>query len=506
MWNVEVKMESLWRKQTQNITSHSMSKDVKWDVIVVGAGMAGLLTAYYLRERGKKVLVLEAKTICSGQTERTTAKITSQHDLKYTKLVETVGMEKARMYAQANESAIWEYEKLIQKKEIPCQFKKACAYLYTTEDAKVLQKEAEVALSLGIDAFFTTETELPFAVTGAVCFRNQAQFSPLEFIQYIASELNILEYTKVIAIEGNKVIAESKCHQENVEEGDAYENQIWEKRIFTAEKIVIATHYPTFNYPGFYFLRQHQERSYVLALSGCEKIEEMYLGIDKDGLSFRQAGAYLLLGGGAHRTGENKDGQSYEFLRQMAKQYFPNGKEEMHWSAQDCMPHDGIPFIGRYSITNPNLYVATGFQKWGMTTSMVTAMILRDELCGIENSWSKLFTPQRMNWKAGFDDLLTDIGVSVKGLAKGAFHIPMERVEDLPYGHGGIIRIDGRRCACYKEESGALHTISARCPHLGCELTWNPDEKSWDCPCHGSRFDIDGNLLDNPAKKNARKR
>ncbi len=441
-------MESLWRKQTKQITSKVVSgcetsKKVHRDVIVVGAGIAGLLTAYYLRQQGKNVLVLEADEIASGQTERTTAKITSQHDLKYSELIKSVGVEKARLYAQANEAAIREFERLIQTQGIECQFEKTTAYLYSLQNAAMLKDEAEAAVLLGIDAFFTEETELPFQVVGAVGFRNQAQFSPLEFIRHISAGLEILEHTQVITIKGNKVVTKDS--------------------VMTADKIVVATHYPIRNVPGFYFLRQHQERSYVLALSDCEKINGMYLGIDEDGLSFRQAGEFLLLGGSSYRTGENTCGGAYDFLVQAARKYYPNCKEETRWAAQDCMPHDGIPFIGKYSMFTPHLYVSTGFQKWGMTSAMIAAMILRDELCGIENPYAKLFSPQRINFRAGIRNFLRDVGVSVKGILKGLIRKP-------------------------------------RCPHMGCELVWNPDEKSWDCPCHGSRFDESGKLLDNPAK------
>lgn len=418
----------------------------KYDVIVIGAGMAGLLTAYYLQEQGKHVLVLEASEVASGQTGRTTAKITSQHGLKYSNLIENVGVEKARLYARANEAAIKEYERLIRNKGIECGFEKVPAYLYTLENPQVLKAEARAAALLGIDAFFTRETELPFVVTGAVCFRNQAQFSALDFVEYIAAELEILTHTPVSRVQGNKVIAKGME--------------------FYADKIVVATHYPFKNIPGFYFLRQHQERSYVLALSGCEKIKGMYLGIDQEGFSFRQSGETLLIGGSSLRTGNNRVGGAYDRLRQAAGQYYPDCKELGKWAAQDCMPHDGIPFIGRYSLFTPNLYVATGFQKWGMTTSMVAAHILRDEICGVRNPFVRLFSPQRFCGKAATRNFLTDVGVSVNGLWKGV--------------------------VCRKVP---------RCSHMGCELVWNPEEESWDCPCHGSRFTAEGSLLDNPAKK-----
>ena len=241
----------------------------------------------------------------------------------------------------------------------------------------------------------------------------------------------------------------------------------------------------------------------MLALSGCKKITGMYYGIDEDGLSVRYAGDYLLLGGSSHRTGENEIGGTYAFLEKSAAQYFPGSKVEARWSAQDCMPHDGIPFIGRYSIFTPHLYVATGFQKWGMTSAMIAAMIVRDKLCGVDNPYAKLFRPQRLNLRASIGNLIVDVGMSVKGLTKGLLHRPGHTVASLQPGHGGIVTVDGKRYACYRDKEGELHRISARCPHMGCELAWNPDEKSWDCPCHGSRFDVDGKLLDNPAKRDA---
>ncbi len=450
-------MESLWRKQVKNLSFNTnaertipTSEDLHYDVLVIGAGMAGLLTAYYLKKQGKKVIILEADKVASGQTGKTTAKITSQHGLKYSKLIKKIGKEKAGLYARANEEAICEYERLINEKGIDCGFERVPAFLYSQKEDNSLKEEAKAAVRLGIDAFFTLETQLPFPVTGAVCFKNQAQFSPLEFVNHIASELEILENTKVTKVKGNRVITKDK--------------------IFFAKKIVVTTHYPILNVPGFYFLRQHQERSYVLALSGCKKIDGMYYGIGEDGLSFRQAGEYLLLGGGSHRTGENVCGGKYKMLSDAAKQLFPDSKEEMRWSAQDCMPHDGLAFIGKYSVFTPHLFVATGFQKWGMSSSMIAAMILRDEICEIKNPYAKLFSPQRINICAAAPGLFHDIGISVKGLIKG-WILPPKR-KGAPF----------------------------RCSHMGCALTWNPDEESWDCPCHGSRYDKYGKLIDNPAK------
>lgn len=449
-------MESLWRKETGEITclkskgkSIKEHTNLKYDVIVIGAGMAGILIAYYLQEAGKTVLVLEAKNIGSGQTEGTAAKITSQHGLKYSHLLNAVGLEKTKLYAQANEAAIREYERLIREKQIDCQFQRTTAFLYATEDERPLKEEVRVAGLVGIEAYFTENTELPFKVIGAAAFRNQAQFQPLEFLQVLCKELTVLENMKVQKIKGHEVITE--------------------KLTFRAENIVMATHYPLKNFPGFYFLRQHQERSYCLALTGCHKVDGMYLGIDGEELSFRSAGEYLLLGGYGHRTGREKMCYAKAKLEEYAKKYFPQANVEAFWAAQDCMPHDGIPFIGRFSLFFPHLYVATGFQKWGMTSSMVAALLLRDDICGVKNQYREVFGPQRLHLKAGKQNLLIDVKESVKGLARGMF---------------------------YKR--------TPRCTHLGCGLHWNAEEESWDCACHGSRFDKKGDILDNPAKKDIR--
>lgn len=431
---------------------------MKYDVIVIGAGMAGLLTAYYLQEEGKKVLVLEAKEVASGQTGRTTAKITSQHGMKYTELVDKIGVNVAHLYANANEEAIREYEKLIEKEQIDCHFERLSSYLYTRNPKKkeLLKREADLAFLFDIKAYYLEEMkELPFSIEGACCFENQAQFDADTFVAHIASKLEIWEHAKVIAVRDKQVVMKDTT--------------------LTAEYIVVVTHYPFLNFPGFYFLRQHQERSYVLALSECEesgkgfflknKITGMYYGIDQEGLSLRQKGDILLLGGSGRRTGEHTCSDSYGKLIEKAKEYYPDAKVEDMWSAQDCMPHDGIPFIGKYSVFTPHVYVATGFQKWGMSTSMVAAHIIRDMICGKDNPYKKVFSPQRLLLRAGWSDFIKDVGVSIKGLWNG-------------------LVLKKEPC----------------CAHLGCGLHYNSYEKIWECPCHGSRFDEEGEVLDNPAR------
>lgn len=476
--------ESVWSKTTRIPEQKILFGDKETEVVVIGAGMTGILTACFLQQAGRKVIVLEAGQIASGQTKNTTAKITSQHGRIYSQLKKDYGVGAARLYAKANEAAIAAYQRIIDKKHIECHFERLPSYLYSTCEKDALRDEAKLAASFGIHAYYTEETELPFDIAGAVCFENQAQFHPLEFIKALAKDLTIYEQTKVLSVKGHCI----ETSRGNV----------------TAKHIVFATHYPIVNVPGFYFIRQHQERSYVLAVSNVKPLGGMYYSMDQGGLSLRMEGDVLLLGGGGHRTGKRavhgKEG--YEFLRQAADKYYPEHRETACWSAQDCMSHDNLPFIGKYSLFRPYWYVATGFKKWGMTEAMLSAMILCDQICGVKNPYEKLFTPKRLHLRAGIAALLTDIGVSVKGLVKGTFHIPFNNISDVKPGQGKIVRIGLRRYGCYKEQTGKIHKIPVRCPHMGCELEWNGEERTWDCPCHGSRFDIDGKRIDDPAQAN----
>ena len=245
-------------------------------------------------------------------------------------------------------------------------------------------------------------------------------------------------------------------------------------------------------------MRMYQERSYVLALENAPCFSQMYLGHEQGLWSFRQAGDYLLIGGSSHRTGQNRAGGQYDELRKKAAQWWPNSREGACWSAQDCITLDGIPYIGTFSSSHPHWYVATGFGKWGMTTSMVAAQIITDAVLGKENENAPVFSPQRFN-TASAPSLFMQGVEAVKSLSKQAFTPPRTLVEKLPLGHGGIVEWEGKKAGVYKDATGQVFVVSSQCPHLGCQLEWNPEEKTWDCPCHGSRFDYYGNLLDSPA-------
>ena len=301
-------MQSLWEATCKMPSFDPLPGDIRTDALVIGAGMAGILTAYLLQSWGRKTILLEANRVCSGVTKGTTAKITSQHNLIYAKLTETIGLKAAGQYADANERAVEGYRSLIRAKGIDCEWEEQAAYLYSVKDAKPLQKEAAAAKKLGIAAQVTDQIGgLPFAVKAALRFENQAQFHPLKFAAALLKDLTVYEQTRVTELKDQEAVTDRG-------------------RVF-AKDIVFTTHYPFVNVPGFYFARLHQERSYVLALRDAPKVEGMALGIDSPSYSFRNSGDYLLLGGAGHRTGENQAGGRYEELRRQAKSGTPTPRK-----------------------------------------------------------------------------------------------------------------------------------------------------------------------------------
>ncbi len=475
------KHPSIWSQTVDIPRREALSGDIKADVVILGAGITGVLIASKLKERGLRAVVLEAGDIAGGQTKNTTAKITSQHGPIYRAMIENFGDHAAARYARANEAAIAEYAKMIRHRNIDCAFEEVPACLYTMTDAAPMRREADAAKKLGLPARFVDKTELPFPVAGGVQFERQAQFHPLKFIRAVSEELEIYEHSRALTVEEHRVTTRGGT--------------------VTAEHIVFAAHFPFVNVPGFYFLRMHQERSYVLALKTDFLPRGMYLGVDEDGLSFRSAEGLLLLGGGSHRTGENSAGGKYEALQSRAREFFPHCEEAARWSAQDCIPLDGVPYIGRFSRATPSWYVATGFQKWGMTSAMAAAMILSGMIVGETPDFADVFSPLRFQLSSSGKSLATETVQACKGLAREFFTPPRATLDALPCGRGGIVEVDGRKAGVYKDDVGRCHIVNPRCPHLGCQVEWNPDELSWDCPCHGSRFSYDGALITDPAEE-----
>ena len=474
-------MRSIWWEEVDIPPRGSLNGDLRADAAVIGGGLAGCLTAYLLQKEGLRTVVLEADRLGSGQTGGTTAKITSQHGLIYDRLITQLGPDLAGQYARANQRAVEQYRALVETEGIDCDLQELPAYLYTTQSPSALQREWSAAVQLGLPARLTTATDLPFPVAEALRFEKQAQFHPLKFLRGLARELTVFEHTPVLRVEGGTLITD--------------------RGRVSAGKVIFACHFPFVNFPGLYFARMHQARSYVLALERTRRLEGMYYGIDPDALSFRMAGDVLLLGGGEHRTGDNAAGGRYDRLRRAARRYWPGSRETAAWSAQDCIPQDGVPFIGQFAASRPDWYVATGFQKWGMTTSMAAAHILADAILGRANDCAAVFSPHRFRLRVSLGTLAQDMSVTARSLVRSYFGTAKDPAGEMPPGHGGVVELRGQKAGLYRDGEGQDHVVGVRCPHLGCQLTWNADEKTWDCPCHGSRFDHTGALLSGPAQK-----
>ena len=433
-------IDSVWADAAALPAFPHLEHDTTTDVLIIGGGMAGLLCAYAMAQANIDCLLIEADTICSGISRNTTAKLTSQHGLIYDKLIREFGVEAAGMYWRANEAALERYRQLAGT--IPCDFETKDAFVYSVDAAGKLEREMRALERIGARAQYRDRLPLPIPTAGGIRFEGQAQFHPLKFLAAITQDLPIREHTRVTELRGYEAVTEQGT--------------------VTADKIIVATHFPFLNKHGLYFLKLYQSRSYVLALERAADPDGMYLDASGKGLSLRTAGGYLLLGGGSHRTGKKSEG--WNGLRQTARRYWPGSVEKYHWAAQDCMSLDGAPYIGLYSRATPRLYVASGFNKWGMTGSMVAARLLTQRVLGQPSPYAPVFDTGRT---------LLRPQLAVNGL---------ESTVNL------------------------LTPTAPRCPHLGCALKWNRAEHSWDCPCHGSRFTQSGRVLNNPANGDMEKR
>jgi len=426
--------KSVWQEKISLPQFNRAEGDMKTDVLIIGGGICGLLCAYRLQEAGIGYILVEKNRIASGVTKNTTAKITSQHGLIYADIIKNSGKETAQKYLQANEAAIRDFRRIW----------KACetqdAYTYSISDRKKIEEEVSAVRALGHPADFIENTELPFPVSGAIRLKGQAMFHPLDFISYIAKSLHIYENTEVVELTPSYAVTslgkiKAKC-------------------------TLVTTHFPFLNKHGSYFLKLYQHRSYVTAAENATKLSGMYVDENDKGLSFRNYDNLLLVGSGGHRTG--KKSSAWREGEAFLKKYYPKARITHTWATQDCMSLDKIPYIGLYGNT-PGLYVATGFNKWGMTASMVAANLLCDLVSGKKNEYEDVFSPRRSILKP---QLLVNSFESVTNL---------------------------------------LRPTKPRCPHMGCALSWNKHEHSWDCSCHGSRFSKDGKLLNNPATGDIKK-
>ena len=431
-------LRSVWHNNAPRVHFDALDGNKKTDVLIIGGGIAGILCAYKLKNAGVDCMLAEATEICDGITKNTTAKITLQHGLIYGKMIKRFGEDKARLYAEAQIKAINEYARLCEN--IDCDYETQDNYVYSLTDRDKIEKEVAALNRIGVRAEFSDAPELPFSVLGAVRVENQAQFHPLKFLYEIAKDLAVYEHTKIVELMPRK----AKTNRGEI----------------SYKKLIIATHFPMLNKHGLYPLKLYQHRSYVVALSGAPNPRGMYVDESDTGLSFRSYGGLLLLGGGGHRTG--KRGGCWQELENFAKKHYKSAEIVGKWATQDCMTLDRIPYIGQYAKSTQDVFVATGFNKWGMTNAMVAADILCDLVSGKQSPYVSVFDPSRT--------------LMHPQLAVNAFESTV----------------------------GLLTPTAPRCPHLGCALKYNHAEHTWDCPCHGSRFTADGQLIDNPATDDKR--
>lgn len=416
----------------------ALDRNIECDVLIIGGGMAGILTAHYLKENGIEAVVAEGRRIGGGVTKNTTAVITAQHDRLYSELAKMHGVKGAQEYLAAN---LWAVDKLKELAGNGCDLEAASSVIYTRHNAGVLKKEAEFLSKLGYRADYITGSPLPFKIAAGLRFSEMAQFHPLKFISKISKGLNIYENTYITALKKNTAFTKNNNRIE-------------------AKHIVVATHYPFKRLTGLYFMKMFQNRSYVIGLKSNQKLDGTYVSYDGDGHYFRQYKDYILIGGGDRRVGTKVKGSCFDSVRQLAKDFYPDAAEEFAFAAQDCMSLDGVPYIGRYG--KENRYVATGFNEWGMTSSMIGAKLITDMIMGKdtrESGFGGVFCPNRTIFRK---QLFKNLGTVVISLLK---------------------------------------PTAPRCTHLGSSLKRNKTEDTWECASHGSRFNAEGRIIDNPAMK-----
>lgn len=480
-------------------TYPSLDGDLSVDVAVIGAGIAGLTAALLLRRAGASVAVVEAGRVGRGVSGHSTAKVTSQHGLAYAALVASIGEASARGYAESNQSAIERVAAFVAEEEIACAFERAPAYLYAEADgaARAVEREAAAARCLGLPATLVVETELPYPVARALRFDDQAQLDPYAYLTALARAIpgggsHVLERTRATgASEGEPCRVEAAGGT------------------IVAGDVIVATHLPFLDRGGF-FARTHPERSYALALAAeeAEGLTGMYLSADARTRSVRAhrppggGEPLLLVGGEGHKVGQGgSTSERYRALESWARERFAVRSVEYRWSTQDNMPADGLPFIGLMTPLSSRLYVATGFRKWGMTNGTVAGMVLADAILKRRNLWASLYDPARVRAAAAARSFASENLNVARALVGDRLLRPRrEPAGGLGRDEARVARsASGEALALYRDEAAVLHSVSAVCTHLGCLVRFNDAERSWDCPCHGSRFDPDGRVLQGPA-------
>lgn len=491
--------QSYWRESYEVENFPALEGDVTTDVVIVGGGITGLTSAYLLTQAGIKVVLIEAERLLNGTTGHTTAKITAQHGLIYDELIGNIGKSMTRLYYEANSEALYFIKKTIEEHNIDCELSTQDAYLYATTEgyAKKLEYELKAYESLGIAGELVDRIPFNLEVRNALVMKDQAQFHPLKYlaalIPFIRSHGGgIFENTTAVNIEtdGTKTAVLTK-----------------EGHRVSGDYVLVCSHFPFYEGLGLYSTRMYADRSYAIVIKTKQTYPGgMYLSVDRPSRSLRSLNVngeeMVLIVGEDHKTGQGIDTMSYyHSLATFAEQVF--GVEQMayRWSAQDLITLDKIPYIGALSANQPNVMIATGFRKWGITNGTAAALLFRDTVLGHRNHFKSLYTPSRFYVHPSLKNFLVENAGVVGHLIKGKLDLPHKDPESLANDEGAVITLDGHRKGAYRDKEGELHIVDTTCTHVGCEVNWNSAERTWDCPCHGSRFSYTGEVINGPAEK-----
>jgi glycine/D-amino acid oxidase-like deaminating enzyme/nitrite reductase/ring-hydroxylating ferredoxin subunit len=496
---VEPLHRSLWIETTSETDYRAVEGEVEVDVVVVGAGITGVTTAWLLKREGRRVALVEMRRLGEGATGYTTAKLTVGHNLIYAQLAKEHGEETARTYAASNQWAIERLEELVSAEAIECDWERAPNYVYT-EDKRCLshlRKELEAARRAGVSAELTTDTDLPFPVLGAIRVEAQAQFHPRKFLQGLAGQ---------IVGEGSHVFEQTRV--EEVRSGDRWE-VLTQQGTLRAQHVVLATHLPFLD-RGLFFAKAHPQKSYAIAaqIEHSQAPLGMYINAEQPTRSIRSTpgpngSRFLVIGGEGHRPGRDDDTRRrYEALEGFLRDRFDAREVRHRWSTHDYVPLDRLPYIGRLRRSDERLLIATGFAKWGLTKGVIAAAILTDAIVGRDNPWASAYDANRLSLKRSTARKFLIENAKVASWFIGdriRLRDDEDDIDALQPGEGTVGWIRGGHLAVHRDDEGQLHALSARCTHLGCLVGWNRADRTWECPCHGSQFGADGALLQGPA-------